>query len=130
MRGARSISLVIVVVAAAVCAAGVGQSVAVVVISGTSGAKYLISGMPVATTATPAVFKIAFENKSSETDLLLCAGTTADFADSRCALILARSGGPGIVLLTIVDAKTLDGKIIYVIRSAGTADSQFVLTIE
>ena len=107
----------------------IGTSYAAVTITGTSGAKYLITGMLV-TTKTDAVLKISFENKTAGTNLSLCAGTEADFNAGKCGMQLSSSGGPGFQFLTIVDAKTLAGKVIYVIRSVGSADSQFILTIE
>jgi hypothetical protein len=123
----RIVSMVFITVV--VFCAMIGNSYAAVTITGTSGAKYLVTGMPV-TTTTDAVLKIAFENKTAGTNLSLCAGTMADFTAGKCAMPLSDSGGPGFQFLTIVDAKALAGKIIYVIRSVGSADSQFVLTIE
>jgi len=40
------------------------------------------------------------------------------------------SGGPGFIFLTIIDTHKLSGKIIYVLRAVGTADSQFSLTVD
>jgi hypothetical protein len=95
---------------------------------GTSG-KYLVTGMPV-DTKTHSVLKIAFENQTSGTNLGLFAGTDADFTAGSGGLQLSDSGGPGFRFLTIIDADKLSGKIIYVLREVGTADSQFSLTVD
>ena len=102
---------------------------AALTITGTTGAKYLISGMPT-TTAPDAILKIVFENRTHGTNLSLCAGTMADFNAGKCTMQLSSSGGPGFAFLTIMDAKALLGKVIYVIRNVGTVNSQFILTIE
>jgi len=64
------------------------------------------------------------------TNLALCAGTDADFAAGTVGLQLSDSGGPGFQLLTIIDTNKLSGKIIYVLRAVGGADSQFTINIE
>ena len=60
-----------------------------ITITGTVGSsgKYLVTGIPVDTTAN-AVLKIAFENNTSGTNLGLFAGTTANFerAVAGCAI--------------------------------------------
>jgi len=43
---------------------------------------------------------------------------------------LSDSGGPGFRFLTIVDTQKLSGKIIFVRREVGSANSQFTLTVE
>ena len=43
---------------------------------------------------------------------------------------LSDSGGPGFQFLTITDTQTLEGKVIFVRRLVGSANSQFSLTIE
>jgi hypothetical protein len=108
-----------------------GSASAAVTITGTVGAsgKFLVTGMPVSATA-PAVLKITFENRSSGTNLALCAGTPADFTAGTCPMSLSGSGGPGFRFLTIVDAAKLSDKIIYVKRAVGSAASAFVLTVE
>jgi hypothetical protein len=95
---------------------------------GSSG-KYLVTGAPVTTTAAT-VLKLSFENKTSGTNLELCAGTAADFAAGTCALRLSDSGGPGFVFLTITDTSQLSGKIIFVQRAVGAAVSEFALTVD
>ena len=45
-------------------------------------------------------------------------------------LQLSDSGGPGFQFLTIIDTHKLSGKVIFVRREVGSADSQFALTIE
>ncbi len=105
------------------------SSHAAVTITGTAGPKYLVTSIPVVT-KEDTVFKISFENKTSGTNLSLCAGTVADFQAGKCAIPLSSSGGPGFEFLTIIEGKIIQGKHIYVIRSAGTANSKFVLTIE
>jgi hypothetical protein len=100
-------------------------------ITGTVGAsgKYLVTGAPV-TTTTAAVLKLSFENKTSGTNLELCAGTAADFATGTCSIRLSDSGGPGFVFLTITDTSQLSGKIIFVLRVVGITASNFALTID
>lgn len=95
---------------------------------GPSG-KYLVTGMPV-DTKTHTVLLITFENNTLGTNLSLCAGSDADFAAGTAAIRLSDSGGPGFQFLTIVDSDRLSGKIIYVLREVGTADSHFTLNIE
>jgi hypothetical protein len=102
---------------------------AAITITGVTGPKYLISGAPLIA-SIDTVFKISFENKTSGTNLELCAGSITDFVNGVCTLPLSSSGGPGFQFLTIVDAKALSGKVLYVIRAVGTLSSSFVLTIE
>jgi hypothetical protein len=97
-------------------------------IVGNSG-KYLVTGMPV-DTQVHAAFKITFENNTSGTNLGLYEGTYADFSAPKGGTQLSGSGGPGHRFLTIIDAQKLSGKIIFVRRDVGTADSEFTLTIE
>jgi hypothetical protein len=58
------------------------------------------------------------------------AGTDADFESGTGGTELSGSGGPGFQFLTITDTHTLSGKIIFVRREVGTADSQFSLMVE
>jgi len=100
-------------------------------LTGTVGGsgKYLVTGMPV-DTKTHTVLKIVFENKTSGTNLALFAGTDAEFAAGTGGVRLSDSGGPGFQFLTIIDTHKLSGKIIYVLREVGTANSLFSLTVE
>ncbi len=102
-----------------------------VTITGTVGSsgKYLLTGIPVNTTAKT-VLKIVFENTTAGTNLALCSGTTANFTAGTAGLQLSDSGGPGFQFLTIIDASQLSGKILYVLRMVGTANSSFSLTVE
>jgi hypothetical protein len=95
-------------------------------INGTTGAKYLASGSAVNATSI-GVLKISFENKTSGTNLSLCAGTAAEFSSGTCGTELASSGGPGFTFLAIQDASKLNGKLIYVIRNVGSIDSAFTI---
>jgi hypothetical protein len=95
---------------------------------GSSG-KYLVTGMPVTTTAHT-VLKIAFENNTAGTNLALLAGTPAQFASVTGGTQLSDSGGPGFQFLSIVDTQSLAGQILFVRRMVGTANAQFLLTIE
>jgi hypothetical protein len=110
---------------------GIENGRAAVLITGTIGGsgKYLVTGMAV-TSTTPAVFKLAFENLTAGTNLVLCAGTLADFDSGVCAIRLVGSGGPGFKFLTIVDMSILSGKILFVQRAVGTLPSKFTLTVE
>ena len=67
-----------------------------ITITGTVGSsgKYLVTGIPVDTTAN-AVLKIAFENNTSGTNLGLFAGTVANFESGSGGMQLSDSGGPG-----------------------------------
>jgi hypothetical protein len=94
-----------------------------------SSGKYLVTGMPVET-KTHTVLKLAFENNTAGTNLSLCAGTDADFAAGTAGILLSDSGGPGFKFLTIIDTQKLSGKIIYVLREVGSADSVFTLTVD
>jgi hypothetical protein len=95
---------------------------------GSSG-KYLVTGLPVDTTAN-AVLKMAFENNTSGTNLALFAGTVAEFESGSGGMQLSDSGGPGFQFLTIIDTQQLSGKIIFVRREVGSANSQFTLTVD
>jgi hypothetical protein len=95
---------------------------------GTDG-KYLVTGMPV-DTATHTVLKLAFENNTAGTNLSLCAGSDADFNAGTAGITLSDSGGPGFQFLTIIDTHALSGKVLYVLREVGSADSQFTLTVD
>lgn len=102
-----------------------------ITVTGTVGSsgKYLVTGFPV-DTQTHTVLKIAFENNTSGTNLGLFAGTGAEFASGSGGTQLSDSGGPGFQFLTIIDTQKLLGKIIFVRREVGSADSKFTLTVE
>ena len=93
------------------------------------GAKYLLTGSAVNVT-TNAVFKMSFETLTAGENLALCAGSVADFVAGKCATQLNDSGGPGFRFLTIVDAASLNGKQLYVIKEVGINPASFVFTIE
>ena len=95
---------------------------------GSSG-KYLVTGMPI-DTSHQAILKIAFENNTSGTNLGLYVGTVAEFESGTGGIQLSGSGGPGFQFLTIVDANKFSGKIIFVRREVGSADSTFTLSLE
>jgi len=102
-----------------------------ITITGTVGSsgKYLVTGIPFET-ETHTVLKIAFENNTSGTNLGLYAGTDAEFVSGSGGLQLSDSGGPGFQFLTLIDTHKLSGKIIFVRREVGSANSQFTLTVE
>jgi hypothetical protein len=102
-----------------------------ITITGTVGSsgKYLVTGIPIDTEAHT-VLKIVFENRTSGTNLALFAGTDADFASGSGGVQLSDSGGPGFQFLTIIGTHKLSGKVIFVRREVGTADSQFALSID
>lgn len=91
--------------------------------------KYVISGSPV-NVSTNSVLKISFETTTSGDALMLCAGSLADVLAGHCAINLNGSGGPGYMFLTIIDAASLNGKVLYVIRDIGIQPASFRLTIE
>lgn len=95
---------------------------------GSSG-KYLVTGMPVGR-PLDALLKIVFENNTAGTNLGLCAGSMQDFQAGTAGLRLSSSGGPGFQFLTIINVKKLSGKVIYVLREVGSADSQFTISVE
>ena len=100
-------------------------------LTGTVGSdgKYLVTGEPVSTTLHAAL-KLTFENNTAGTNLSLCAGSVADFDAGRAGITLSSSGGPGFTFLTITDTQALAGKVIYVLRGVGSADSEFTLTVD
>lgn len=108
---------------------GITQNADALTITGTTGAKYLLSGSAISAPST-AVFNISFENNTAGTNLSLCVGTETDFAAGTCATELASSGGPGFTFLAITSGTNLNGKWIYVIRNVGSAASNFTVTIE
>lgn len=91
--------------------------------------KYLLTGSPV-NVSTNAILKMSFETTSGGDNLELCAGAVEDFTAGRCPIRLSDSGGPGFRFLTIVDAASLNGKFIYIIRAVGINPATFSFTIE
>jgi hypothetical protein len=124
-------SLATITCAAVLVFAAARNAQAFTVITGTVGpsGKYLLSGSAVNVTGN-AVLKISFETATPGTNLELCAGTPADFAAGTCAVRLSDSGGPGFTFLTLVDAASLNGKFLFIIRAVGVAASTFVFTID
>jgi hypothetical protein len=120
----------IVLTALALLAVPTRQALAATTITGTVGVsgKYLVTGAPVL--ATAGLLKLTFENRTSGTNLELSAGTLADFTAGTCAMQLSDSGGPGFTFLTIIDAAKLSGKVIFVRRAVGVANSLFAITVE
>ena len=109
--------------------AGAGDAKALT-ITGSLTSKYLLTGSAVNVTAANAVLKISFETTIAGDNLALCAGSAADFAAGRCATQPNDSGGPGFAFLTIVDAASLNGKHLFVIREVGITPASFRFTIE
>lgn len=123
-------SLAVVACAAAFVVAGARDAQALTTITGTvGGTAYLLTGSPVNVTAN-VVLKMTFETTTSGANLELCAGGGADLAAGRCATRLSDSGGPGFTFLTMVDAASLNGKILYVIKAVGVDPASFRFTIE
>ncbi len=122
------------VLASAVCAAvlslaGASEAEALT-ITGTVGfGKYLLTGSPI-NVSTNAVLKMSFETTTAGENLALCAGSIADFAAGHCATQLNDSGGPGFRFLTIVDAASVNGKYLFIIREVGINPASFSFTIE
>ncbi len=88
-----------------------------------------MSGAPV-NVSVDTVLKMSFEATTAGINLELCAGGAADFASGTCPIRLSDSGGPGFRFVTIADAASLNGKLIYIIRAVGIASASFVYTIE
>lgn len=109
--------------------AGVSGIKAMTLTGTVTNGKYVISGSPV-NVSTNAVLKISFETTTSGDSLSLCAGTLADVLAGHCAVNLNGSGGPGFMFLTIIDAASLNGKVLYVIREVGFQPASFRITIE
>lgn len=103
---------------------------ALTVITGTVGSKYLLTGSAVNVTNGNAILKITFEVTTPGENLALCAGTPAEFVAGTCGTQLNDSGGPGFTFLTIVDAASLNGKQLYIIREVGVNPAGFLFTIE
>ena len=123
--------------ATAVCAAvlslGSASKADPLTITGTVGpgpsAKYLLTGSAV-DVSTNAIFKMSFETTTPGENLELCAGSGADFISGHCPQRLNDSGGPGFRFLTIVDAASLNGKILYVLKAVGNNAASFSFTID
>jgi len=99
-------------------------------ITGTVGSngKYLVSGIQVGK-VPDTLLKITFENNTSGTNLELCYGSWEDF-EAGTGTRINGSGGPGYRFLTLINAKQLVNKNIYVLRKVGTANSQFTVNVE
>ena len=91
--------------------------------------KFLVTSIPIATKVN-ATLKLSFENKTSGTNLSLCAGSDVDFNAKKCTTILSSSGGPGFIFLTITDTQTLAGKHVYVINNGPAKSANFSLVVE
>jgi hypothetical protein len=125
------------VLATAVCAAvlslgGASKADALTIIGTVGpgpGAKYLLTGSSI-NVSTNTVLKMSFETTSAGENLALCAGSVADFASGHCATQLNDSGGPGFRFLTIVDAASVNGKHLFVIKEVGVNPASFSFTIE
>jgi len=91
--------------------------------------KFLVTSIPISTKVNTTL-KLSFENKTSGTNLSLCAGSAVDFNAKKCATSISGSGGPGFMFLTIVDTKTLAGKHLYVINNGPAKSANFSLTVE
>ena len=122
-------SLAAMVCAAALMLAGARNAQALTITGTVGGGKYLLTGIAINVTAN-AVLKISFETTTAGENLSLCAGSIADFAAGRCGIQLNDSGGPGFRFLAIVDAASLNGKQLYIIRNVGTNPATFSFTIE
>jgi len=118
-----------VVCAVAFILAGVNSARALTIITGTVSQKYLLTGTPV-NVSTNAVLKITFQTTTPGENLELCAGSAEDFSAGRCATPLNDSGGPGFTFLTIVDAASLNGKHLFVLKRVGIGAASFRFTIE
>jgi hypothetical protein len=116
-------------VVAVLAALSVAPSAKALTITGTTGAKYLVSGSAINSTGM-GVLRISFENNTSGTNLSLCAGTLAEFSSGTCGTELASSGGPGFTFLAIQDSAKLNGKYLYVVRNVGSEASTFTIVLE
>jgi hypothetical protein len=122
-------TLATIVCAAALVVADARSAKALTIITGSLNTKYLLTGSTISVT-TNTVLKITFETTSPGDNLELCAGNGEDFAAGRCPVRLSDSGGPGFTFLTLVDAASLNGKILYVLRAVGINPASFRFTIE
>src|SRR5579864_921669 len=103
------------VCAAALVSAGARNAQAMTITGTVGSGKYLLTGSAV-NVSTNAVLKMSFETTTSGENLELCAGSISDFAAGICTTRLSDSGAPGFRFLTIVDAASLNGKQLYIIR--------------
>jgi hypothetical protein len=115
--------------AAAVVLGGARVAEALTITGTVSGQKYLLTGSAVNVSAN-ALLKISFETTTPGENLELCAGSIADFAAGHCATELNDSGGPGFRFLTIVDAASVNGKHLYILKVVGFNPASFSFTIE
>jgi len=131
MVNRKSFATATIVCAAVLVFAAARDAQALTVVTGTVGSsgKYLVTGSPINVTST-GFLKLTFEDATAGTNLELCAGSPADFAAGTCPVRLSDSGGPGFTFLTLVDASSLNGKFIFVLRAVGTGNASFVLTVE
>ena len=124
-------SLATLLCAAALAFAASPNAQAFIIITGNvEGNKYLLTGSPVNVTNGNAVLKITFEVTTPGVNLALCAGSASDFVAGRCPTQLNSSGGPGFTFLTIVDAASLNGKNLFILKEVGINPASFAFTIE
>jgi hypothetical protein len=114
---------------AALVVGGAREAEALTITGTVSGQKYLLTGSAVNVSGN-AVLKISFETTTPGENLELCAGSIADFAAGHCATELNDSGGPGFRFLAIVDAASVNGKHLYILKVVGINPASFSFTIE
>jgi hypothetical protein len=129
MFNRKSLATMVCTAALVLGAARNAQALTVITGSLFSADKYLLTSSAINVTGN-AVLKITFETATPGVNLALCAGTKDDFIAGRCGTQLNDSGGPGFTFLTIVDAASLNGKYLYIIKEVGINAASFVFTIE
>jgi hypothetical protein len=92
---------------------------------------YVVTGAPVSLPPNVPV-KIIFECNTAGVNLSLEFGTPAQFASlaSGAGTQVSGSGAPGLQFLTMLNSSQLAGQILWVSRTAGTANAAFTLWID
>ena len=115
--------------ATVVALAGARNAGALTINGTVSNQKYLLTGSAVKVTAN-AVLKISFETTSAGDNLSLCAGSIAEFARWHLRHTTERLRRTGFRFLTILDAASLNGKQLYILKNVGINLASFTFTIE
>ncbi len=92
-------------------------------------AKILVTNQP-ANVSTNAVLKILLETTTSGEYLELCSGTLVQYESGLCGAQLSTSKGSEFMFMAIVDAASLNGKYLYILRPTGNVPISFRVTVE
>ena len=115
--------------AAVLALAGAREAEAVTIRGTYFGARrHLLSGSAVNVT-TNSVLTMSLETLPRGFDVQLCAGSMTDFDTDHCATELGTSDGNASKLI-IVDAESLNGKVLFTLTSLGSVPISVTLTVE